>query len=74
MAAIDMLSLLVEVAPQMQQLYPSMPVRVIEALCYAIAVFMTEELDQASWVDKVCGCMGVWVGENWFSVTTLLEV
>jgi len=53
MAAIDMLSLLVEVAPQMQQLYPSMPVRVIEALCYAIAVFMTEELDQASWVDKV---------------------
>ena len=49
-----MLSLLVEVAPQMQQLYPSMPVKVIEALCYAIAVFMTEELDQASWVDKVC--------------------
>ena len=37
MCAIDMISLLCEVATQMQQLYPSMPTRVVEALCYAIA-------------------------------------
>ena len=52
-AAIDMLSLLVEVAPQIMQLYPSMTTKIIEAFCYSIAVFMTEELEHASWVDKV---------------------
>ena len=48
-----MVSLLVEVAPQVMQLYPSMIAKIIEALCYSIAVFMTEELEHASWVDKV---------------------
>ncbi len=49
-----MMCLLVEVAPHMRQLYPSMPVRVLQAICYAIAIFMTDEGDQqASWVDKV---------------------
>ena len=48
-----MVSLLVEVAPQITQLYPSMITKIIEALCYSIAVFMTEELEHASWVDKV---------------------
>ena len=57
MAAIDMLTLLAEVAPQMHRLYPSMPVRVVEALCYAVAVFLTDELERASWVDKVCVCV-----------------
>ena len=71
MAAIDMMSLLSEVAPQMFKLYPSLPLKVLQAICYAIAgkwclypglppfisvppsVFLTEELEQASWVDKV---------------------
>ena len=53
MAAIDMLCLLTEVAPQMRQFYRLMPVRVIEALCYAIASFMSDEQEQSSWVDKV---------------------
>ncbi len=54
MAAVDMMCLLVEVALPMRQLYPSMPIRVLEALCYAIAIFMTDEGElQASWVDKV---------------------
>lgn len=55
MAAVDMVSLLVEVAPQMTLLYPTMPIRVLEAICYAIAVFLTDELEHASWVDKVGG-------------------
>lgn len=37
MAAIDMMSLLSEVAPQMFKLYPSMPLKVLQAICYAIA-------------------------------------
>lgn len=54
MAAVDMMCLLVEVALPMRQLYPSMPVRVLEAICYAIAIFTTEEQEQqVSWVDKV---------------------
>ena len=53
MAAIDMVVLLTEVAPQVRQLYPAMPVRIIEAICHAIAVFMTDE-QAATWVDKVC--------------------
>ena len=37
MSAIDMTSLLLEVSAPMKQLYPSMPSKVLEALCYAIA-------------------------------------
>jgi hypothetical protein len=37
MSAIDMTSLLLEVSVPMKQLYPSMPSKVLEALCYAIA-------------------------------------
>lgn len=37
MSAIDMTSLLLEVSASMKQLYPSMPSKVLEALCYAIA-------------------------------------
>ena len=58
MAAIDMLCLLTEVAPQMRRLYPLMPVRVIDALCYAIASFMSDEQELSSWVDKVSGRLG----------------
>ena len=37
MSAIDMTSLLLEVSVSMKQFYPSMPSKVLEALCYAIA-------------------------------------
>ena len=37
MSAIDMTSLLLEVSAPMKQLYPSLPSKVLEALCYAIA-------------------------------------
>lgn len=37
MSAIDMMSLLSEVGPQIFKLYPSMPLKVIQAISYAIA-------------------------------------
>ncbi len=37
MAAVDMLSMLVEVVPQILALYPGLPTRITQALCYAIA-------------------------------------
>ncbi len=37
MAAVDMLSMLVEVVPQILSLYPRLPTRITQALCYAIA-------------------------------------
>ena len=37
MSAIDMMSLLSEVGPHMLRLYPSMPFKVVQAICYAIA-------------------------------------
>lgn len=37
MSAIDMMSLLSEVGVEMFRLYPSMPLRVLQAICYAIA-------------------------------------
>lgn len=37
MCAIDMVSLLSEVAPHLLLLYPTLPSRVIQAICYAIA-------------------------------------
>ncbi len=37
MAAVDMLSMLVEVAPCILSLYHSLPARILQALCYAIA-------------------------------------
>jgi len=37
MCAIDMVSMLSEVAPQMASLYPSLPSRVIQAICFALA-------------------------------------
>lgn len=37
MAAVDMMSLLIEVAPHMVRLYSSMPLKILQALCYAIA-------------------------------------
>lgn len=37
MAAIDMVALLSEVACEMVKLYPSMPLKVLQAICYAIA-------------------------------------
>jgi len=36
-AAIDMMSFLTEVAPQLVKLYPSVPLKVLQAICYAIA-------------------------------------
>ena len=54
MTAIDMLTLLTEVAPQMLSVFPAMPAHILEGLCYSITVFMTDpELEKAPWVSKV---------------------
>lgn len=37
MSAVDMMSLLSEVGSHMLKLYPSMPFKVVQAICYAIA-------------------------------------
>ena len=54
MTAVDMLTLLAEVAPQMNASLPSMPARVLQSMCFSLAQFMTHpELKKAAWGTKV---------------------
>ena len=56
MTAIDMLTLLTEVAPEMMVSLPSVPARVLHHLCHSVAEFMTHsELKKTSWATKVSG-------------------
>ncbi len=56
MSAIDMMSLLSEVGPQMYKLYPSMPLKVLQAICYAIAGMEMSELVKGRHVSNLL-CM-----------------
>ena len=56
MMAIDMLTLLTEVAAPVHAAYPAMPARILQALCYSVSEFMTNtDLRKSPWVNKVLG-------------------
>ena len=57
MTAIDTLTLLTEVAPQMQASLPVTPARILRSICHSLSQFMTHpELKRTAWVTKVSGC------------------
>ena len=57
MTAIDTLTLLTEVAPQMQASLPATPARILRSICHSLSQFMTHpELKRAAWVTKVSLC------------------